>query len=89
MPPLYYPQQPPPIASSNLSPQGKKKKTTNEGGGLGAKWTVEEDRRLVESWTNVSTNPITRVDYKKSGFLNKGGNSVQPVHFKRGNKKNR
>jgi len=71
MPPVYYPTQPPPIVSSNPSPKGKQKKRTTEGSGLGAKWTIEEDRRLVESWINVSTNPITGVDHKKSGFWNK------------------
>jgi len=45
--------------------------TTNEGGGLGAKWTVEEDRRLVELWINVCTNPIIGAHHKKSGFWNK------------------
>jgi len=72
MPPVYYPTQPPLTASSNPSPKkGKKKKTMNEGGGLGAKWTVEEDHRLVELWINVSTNPITGGNHKKSGFWNK------------------
>jgi len=72
MPLVYYPTQPPPTGISNPSPKkGKKKKTTNEGGGLGAKWTVEEDRRLVESWINISTNPITGADHKKSKFWNK------------------
>jgi len=49
----------------------KKQKTMNEGGGLGAKWSVKEDRQLVESWINVSTNPITGADHKKSRFWNK------------------
>jgi len=66
---LYCPARPPPIASSTPRPQGKKK--TNEGGGLGAKWTVEDDRLLVESWINVSTNPVIGADHKKSGFWNK------------------
>jgi len=57
--------------SSTPRLQDKKNKTTNEGGGLATKWTVEEDRRLVESWINVSTNPITGTDHKKSGFWNK------------------
>jgi len=71
MPFLYFPPQTPLTASSTPLPQDKKNRTTNENGALRAKWTVEEDRQLVESWINVSTNPIIGADHKKSSFWSK------------------
>jgi len=59
------------VPNQLLVPKVKRKRTTNEGGGLGAKWIVKENRRLVESWINVSTNSITKADHKKLDFWNK------------------
>jgi len=56
------PQTPPP------PPQPENNPKNNEGGDNASKWTLGDDRRLVKLWINVSTNPLTGSDQKKSGF---------------------
>ena len=64
---------PPPIPPQSTTPpppphppQPENQPKNNEGGDTASKWTLEEDRRLVKSWINISTNPITGSDQKKS-----------------------
>ena len=52
-------------------PQPNKNPSNNEGGDNVSKWSLEEDRRLVKSWINISTNPLTGADSKKFGFWTK------------------
>ena len=61
----------PPYPPQSTPPQPNNTPKSNEGGDNATKWTLEEDRRLVKSWINVSTNPITGADQKKSGFWTK------------------
>jgi len=69
MPPHYQPPQLDWTTSS--TPSSPLNPTNNEGGGVVSKWRLEEVRRLVKSWTNVSTNPLIGADQKKSGFWTK------------------
>ena len=71
MPPPYPQPQQNAMPLSTPSPQPDNNPKNNESGNNASKWTFEEDHRLVKSWINVSTNPLTRVDQKKYGFWTK------------------
>jgi len=70
MPPYPPPQQHPTLLSTP-PPQPNNNPSNNDDGGNAPKWSLVEDRRLVKSWINVSTNPLTGADQKKSGFWTK------------------
>jgi len=72
VPNLSYGGLPPPHPSQTTPPpQPNNTLKSNEGGDNASKWTLEEDRRLVKSWINVSTNPLIGADQKKFGFWTK------------------
>ena len=52
-PPAMIPQNPTPLS---IPPQPDNNPKNNEGGDNASKWTLEEGRRLLKSWINVSTN---------------------------------
>jgi len=66
--PSYHPPKQHPILLSTLSPQPNNNTTNNEGGGNAPKWALEEDRRLVKLWINVSTYLMIGAGKKKSDF---------------------
>jgi len=64
-------QLPPPSNTTSSTPRPPPNPIHNEGVGATSKWTLEEDRGLVTSWINVSTNPLIGADQKKTGFWTK------------------
>ena len=66
MPPPY--QLLPPSNTTSSTPRPPPNPIHNESVGVTSKWTLEENRRLVTSWINVSTNSLIGVDKKKTGF---------------------
>jgi len=64
-------QQQNPTPLSTPSPQPENDPKNNEGGDNASKWTLVEDRWLVKLWINVSTNPLTGANQKKSDFCTK------------------
>ena len=63
--------EPPHMTSPAPRPSPSNNPNNKEGGVQPPKWTLEEDRHLVKSWINVSTNPITGADQKLAGFWTK------------------
>jgi len=65
------PHHPPHQHSTPLStpfPQPNNNLTNNESDNNSPKRPLKEDHQLVKLWINLTTNPITRVDQKKSDF---------------------
>jgi len=56
---------------STPAPQPNNNPSNNDSGGNAPKWSLGEDRWLVKSCINVSTNPLTVADQKKSSFWTK------------------